>query len=272
MQHYIYKTTNLINGKYYIGMRSNEDPWNDLYLGSGKSLKEAIKKYGKDNFNKEILGFYDTREELALIESLIVSEETVDDPNSYNMTLGGIGKQIGCIVSETTKSKMRKPRSEIAKFNMKKPKSDSAKKNMSLSRIGRKLSEETKNKISKSLTGNKNHMYGKFGKNHPSSAWHKNKRHDSYCKNVSVGVKQKQWTNDDGSRRKCHSEKLKETWKNNREIMSEKSRKNGKGLIGEKHWRSTKIEYEGVTYYGWRELKSKTNLSRNEYEKLMEKA
>ena len=48
----IYKTTNLINGKIYVGSDISNIP---SYLGSGKILKCAIKKYGKDNFQKEIL-------------------------------------------------------------------------------------------------------------------------------------------------------------------------------------------------------------------------
>lgn len=45
--YYLYKTTNLINHKYYIGVHYSEDIDNDDYLGSGKHLKSAIKKYGK---------------------------------------------------------------------------------------------------------------------------------------------------------------------------------------------------------------------------------
>jgi hypothetical protein len=47
MKHYIYKTTNLINGKIYIGKRSHKNPEKDKYLGSGNVLKQAISKYGK---------------------------------------------------------------------------------------------------------------------------------------------------------------------------------------------------------------------------------
>lgn len=52
--HFIYVTTNLINGKIYVGQHSTND-LNDNYLGSGKMLQQSIKKYGKSNFKREIL-------------------------------------------------------------------------------------------------------------------------------------------------------------------------------------------------------------------------
>ena len=48
----IYKTTNLINGKFYVGKDASNNP---NYYGSGLLLAKAIKKYGKENFKKEIL-------------------------------------------------------------------------------------------------------------------------------------------------------------------------------------------------------------------------
>lgn len=54
--HYIYKTVNNLNGKFYIGRRSTNGILDkDTYLGSGLALKNAIKKYGKENFIKEII-------------------------------------------------------------------------------------------------------------------------------------------------------------------------------------------------------------------------
>ena len=50
----VYKVTNILNGKYYIGVHKSKDPC-DSYMGSGKAIKEAIKKYGKENFVKEML-------------------------------------------------------------------------------------------------------------------------------------------------------------------------------------------------------------------------
>lgn len=55
LKHYIYITTNKVNGKRYIGRCSNESSWNSGYLGSGKWLKLSIEKYGKENFDREIL-------------------------------------------------------------------------------------------------------------------------------------------------------------------------------------------------------------------------
>ena len=53
---YIYKTTNIITHKFYIGMHRT-DNMNDGYLGSGVILKRSLKKYGKENHIKEILSY-----------------------------------------------------------------------------------------------------------------------------------------------------------------------------------------------------------------------
>jgi len=140
--HYIYKTTNLINGKYYIGVRSNKDPWNDVYIGSGVAIRDAIKKYGKENFNKEILSFHSSREEAYCTESLIVSQETVDDKNSYNMKCGGMGGKYG-IVSEDTRKLLSLATKGI-------PKTKEHKIKISLANKGKKVSELSKNKMKNS--------------------------------------------------------------------------------------------------------------------------
>ena len=56
---YFYKTTNIINEKFYYGVHSS-DKDNDNYLGSGKLLLKAIKKYGRENFKREIIQFFDS--------------------------------------------------------------------------------------------------------------------------------------------------------------------------------------------------------------------
>ena len=86
---YIYKIINKINGKWYIGKTNGQDP---SYMGSGKILKQAYKKYGKDNFEKVILETCTTEEELNLREThWISSTNATIDPMSYNLVEGGTG-------------------------------------------------------------------------------------------------------------------------------------------------------------------------------------
>ena len=86
--HYLYKITNNINGKYYIG-RHSTDNLEDNYFGSGAGIVNAVEKYGKENFSKEILYHCETTEELWELERKIVNAEIVKDKNSYNMAYGG---------------------------------------------------------------------------------------------------------------------------------------------------------------------------------------
>ena len=85
---YFYKITNTLNGHYYYGIHST-DNLNDGYMGSGRRLHLAYKRYGKDVFVKEIIKFFNTREEAALYESEIVTEVLIKDSNCYNLILGG---------------------------------------------------------------------------------------------------------------------------------------------------------------------------------------
>ena len=82
----VYKTTNIINGKYYIG-KHKTTKLNDGYLGSGKLLKRAIEKYGVENFSKEILFIFDNEEDMNNREKEIVEI----NENTYNLCSGGQG-------------------------------------------------------------------------------------------------------------------------------------------------------------------------------------
>lgn len=85
----IYKTTNLINGKIYIGQDTNNDP---NYLGSGKIIKESIKKYGKSNFTKETLEVCKSIEDLNEREIYWISFfNSTDNKIGYNILKGGLG-------------------------------------------------------------------------------------------------------------------------------------------------------------------------------------
>jgi hypothetical protein len=86
---YIYKIINKINGRWYIGKHNGSDP---KYMGSGKLLKQAYKKYGQENFEKVILETCHTEEELNLKEiEWINNTNALTDPKCYNLVDGGTG-------------------------------------------------------------------------------------------------------------------------------------------------------------------------------------
>lgn len=87
--HYVYKTINKVNNRFYIGAHSGTI--NDWYLGSGKALMNAVEKYGRDNFKKEILYIFDNHEDMYLKEREIVNHEFIKDRSNYNIRLGGSG-------------------------------------------------------------------------------------------------------------------------------------------------------------------------------------
>jgi len=88
--HFIYKTTNLLSGRYYIGMHSTNN-LDDGYLGSGTLLRRSINKHGKENFKIEILEFLNSREELAAREKEIVSLQEIAKKECMNLKVGGDG-------------------------------------------------------------------------------------------------------------------------------------------------------------------------------------
>lgn len=139
---YIYLTTNTINNKKYIGQRrwSNIDTiYEDMYLGSGKVLKQAIKKNGSEHFSKEILCVCYTEEELSQKEKEYISIYNATKSNDfYNIHEGGCG-------GNTRKGYTEE---EMKNFKLK----------MKTARKGYRHSEETKAKIGKANIGDKNHM------------------------------------------------------------------------------------------------------------------
>lgn len=175
--HFIYKTTNILSGKYYIGMHST-DNLDDGYLGSGKRLRYSINKYGEENHSREILEFLDSRKELKRREEEIVNLNEIAKIECMNLKVGGTG---GFSKTDATKggyafanrlktdTDFRERHSKIASDNMsnglvKKWKDPEYRNNM-LSKInwtGKSHSEETKKKMSDSSNnkGENNSQYG----------------------------------------------------------------------------------------------------------------
>ena len=130
-QRFVYKTTNLLTGKIYIGQHSTKNI-DDGYLGSGVYLKKEIKEYGKENFQREIIAFVDgSKEELNHAEEFYIKYymNNVGRKMMYNATERAIG--VDCHTEET-------------------------KKKMSEAKKGVKFSEEHKQKLSEAQKGNQN--------------------------------------------------------------------------------------------------------------------
>lgn len=99
---FIYITTNLINGKKYLGQKSFDKGW-ERYLGSGRCFKAAVEKYGRKNFYRTIVCFCYSLEELNKTEyDLSVFLDVVEDRDWYNLCYGGSGSP-GYILSEEEK-------------------------------------------------------------------------------------------------------------------------------------------------------------------------
>jgi len=90
MYYTVYKITNLINNKEYIGVHKTSN-LDDSYMGSGKILKRAQEKYGIDNFTKEILFRANSKESMFLMEHWLVDDGYIKRKDTYNIKLGGYG-------------------------------------------------------------------------------------------------------------------------------------------------------------------------------------
>lgn len=122
---YVYQITNLINGKKYIGSSNKEPNENWSYYGSGKLIKQAIEKHGKENFKKEILE--ETKKDARLVEQNYLKKvDAESNPEYYNMTNDAVGSNFH---------------------------SEEGRLSVSEKLTGRKLPKETREKISKNKTG-----------------------------------------------------------------------------------------------------------------------
>lgn len=165
----VYKTTNNINNKVYIGVHGDYNGKYD-YLGSGVALKSAIKKYGKENFSHSIIKMFDSAEKAFEYEKIIVDAEFVKDPNTYNLACGGTGNSV---LSTKTKEKIgaknrgKSPCSWITNGEenllIRKENIDVFIQNNSNWRLGRTISDEVRAKLSKVRKGKPSHRKGKIG-------------------------------------------------------------------------------------------------------------
>lgn len=180
--YYIYRITNKANGKTYIGQHKYKD-LSDSYMGSGILLKRAQKKYGIENFEKDILAFNISKKEHAdLLEKTFITaeREKVGRENCYNIADGGdggnLGEEVNKKISEASLNMTEEHKLKISEAKKGHKVSEETRKKISESKKGNKLSEETKRKISE---GNRGKHFKSF-----SEEW-KKKLSDSHKGQVS---------------------------------------------------------------------------------------
>jgi hypothetical protein len=154
----VYKITNLLNGKYYIGVHKTMNP-NDSYMGSGKAIKQAIEIHGKQNFKKEIILITENKNTAYSLEKDLTVE--FNDRNNYNMKLGGVGgfskenSKKGYIAANFSKELLSKNgKKAVSKFTKEQLSENGRKGGIKGGKKGVKrapLSEEHKNKIRQTL-------------------------------------------------------------------------------------------------------------------------
>ena len=169
MHHVVYKITNRLNGKVYVGSHSTHN-LDDGYMGSGKLIRSAIQKYGVNNFDKCYLGFFDDIAEMFNYEKSIVNEEFVKSDLTYNLKEGGDGGWEYVNSNLLNKSKNQQSlggkeaslrrKTDEAKMKLHKERASSNMKRAHLegkirydTKLGTPTSDETKEKISLSMKG-----------------------------------------------------------------------------------------------------------------------
>jgi len=193
---YFYKITNLINNKFYYGIHKT-DNLDDGYMGSGTYLKRSIKKYGIDNFKKEILCYFSTYDEVLKYESEIVNEELVNNKYCYNVRLGGVGG-FNHISKEIRQNNMRKMLSILWQ-------DEEYMKNHKIKASSRMKKLHNKGKIKYDTFTGKKHTEESVEK---MKLIHKLNQHQKGEKNSQYGTC---WINKDGENKKIKKEDL-ETW------------------------------------------------------------
>jgi len=154
MFYIIYETTNLINGKKYIGKHKTSN-LDDKYLGSGLYLQNAIRKYGSESFQRNILFVFDNEFEMNIKERELVNRSLIDNNEYYNIALGGQGG-VTVLYESHPAYKENCEKISIGRKMKSEKLSDIAKelhKQRKVGMYGKKQSDNQKRMVSQKLTG-----------------------------------------------------------------------------------------------------------------------
>lgn len=159
MYGYIYKTTNLVNGKIYVGQHKGK--YTPEYLGSGILINRAIEKYGVENFKNEVLEWCTDKDNLCEQEKYWIKtlKPFPNNGKGYNLSAGG---EFGDITAGYTEEQIKEWKLKISKANkgnqswLGKRHTEETKRKISERRKGTKASESTRKNISKGITGGTN--------------------------------------------------------------------------------------------------------------------
>ena len=164
--YYIYCITNLMNDKTYIGQHKTEN-LNDSYMGSGLMITKSIRKYGKNNFSKEILAITGTKQNADILEKCFIALYREIGKAEYNLATGGTGGQDGRKHTEQEKNKISKASAEH------------------WNKEGYR--EKVSKAISKSLTGKKRNEPAWIKGKSPGYKWFTNGIENKLCKQCPEG-------------------------------------------------------------------------------------
>lgn len=216
--YYIYRITNKVNGKTYIGQHKYKD-LNDNYKGSGKLLWGAYRKYGFENFEKEILySRIQYKETVDDMERFAIAKERAIGKAEYNIADGGQGGNL--VKGKTPWNKGTKFSEEhkrrISEALKGRHPSEETRRKMSEAQKGKHISEEQRKKHSEALRGKKRGTRSEVWKMHLSeslkgrTAWNKGKHwpeetrrkisESKKGKRISGEHKRKHWKLVDGKR------------------------------------------------------------------------
>jgi hypothetical protein len=109
----VYKTICLVNNKIYVGVHKTFDLFNDCYYGSGKYLLSSIDKYGKVNFEREVLHIYHSKDVAYKREKYIVNKEFLEREDTMNLKIGGYG---GWSLFRGTEGRLKRDKTIIERY------------------------------------------------------------------------------------------------------------------------------------------------------------